>query len=225
MYGVLLDNDMNEKHIIRSFLAAADGVSRLDEWVYDVHGFCPPNIRRFLNHLCHFPGCNYLEVGTYMGASLISAAHRNPGRFTGIDNFSEFQGTRQALDANLKRAGDNIAFYEGDCWTADRAQFQNVNVYYYDGNHRLESQVNGITYFYPCLANEFILMVDDHDWPEPAEGTRMALEALKFQVEFRLEIHDRDNKKGWWNGLLVLLCRKPWNDRVHYRKNGSSGLV
>ena len=166
---------------------------------------CPPNIRRLFNNICNFQGCRYLEVGSYLGASLASAAYDNPGLFYGIDDFSQFNNNINRIKSNIDRF-PNIQFYEANSWEIDLSLFHDINVYFYDGDHSTESQEQAITYFWPCLSHQFIWLVDDYSWPEPFKGTQAALKRL--DVELKIELHDDRNKTGWWNGLLVALCRK-----------------
>ncbi len=202
---------MDKDHIITCLYKASRMQSKLPQAILDLPGFCPPKIRHFLNNLCDFRGCNYLEVGTYQGASLLSSAYGNTGIFTGIDNFSEFDGPREALKEHIATHGKKgmVHFVEGDSWEIDRSRLvKSVNVYLYDGNHSYESQKKGLLQFDGILDDRFVLMVDDYSWPDSLNGTRDALDELGYKVDLRLELHDDDNQQGWWNGLLVLLANK-----------------
>jgi hypothetical protein len=203
---------MNKRHIIQALAKGEREQSKLPTDILGgVAGFSPPKIRHFLNNLCDFSDCNYFEVGVFQGSTLLSAAYKNPGRYCGIDDFSEFNNTRQNLDVNLKRFAPscNITFHEGDCWEYNQRMLpSDINVFLYDGSHDLENQRRGITHFMPKLADRFVLMVDDYSWEESIKGTDLALEELGIKVDLRLEIHDKDNNDGWWNGFLILLASK-----------------
>jgi predicted O-methyltransferase YrrM len=199
-------------HVIDSVSKAGHRHSKLTQEELNVVGFAPPQARHLLNNLCSFPGCNYLEIGSFKGASVISAAYKNlNGRFTAVDDFSEFADQPGNLKANLAsyRETCQIRFVEGDCFTMDKAKLpKDVNVYFYDGNHSVESQERGITEFSDLLADRFILIVDDYSWSDPNVGTARALEKMNYNIELRLELHDDGNKQGWWNGLLILVANK-----------------
>src|SRR5262245_59170476 len=48
-------------------------------------------------------GESYVEVGSFKGLSLIAAMLGNRGDFVGIDNFSMGEGSRERVEANLRR--------------------------------------------------------------------------------------------------------------------------
>jgi predicted O-methyltransferase YrrM len=202
---------MNKRHILKCLANAIDSKSKLPQEILDLPGFCPPRIRHFLNSLCDFEGCNYLEIGTFKGASLLSAAFKNSGRFTAIDNFSEFDGTRDILLHSIDGFKDvcKVNFIEGDCWEIPKEKLpEEVNVYFYDGNHSEESQERGLTQFDSILANCFVILVDDYSWAGSLAGTEKALKKLNYKLDLKVELHDDGNKDGWWNGLFVLLAEK-----------------
>lgn len=204
------NKSLNERHIIWAFHNTFNGTSKLSRDVLNVAGWCPPNIRHFLNNLCSFNGCKYLEVGTFQGASLLAASYRNPGEFHGIDDFSQFDNVRNNLDVNLQKfqSETNISFHEGDCWAVDPSAYTGVNVYLYDGDHSLSSQTKGVTHFFPAMADEFVLLVDDYSWKDSTAGAAAGLADLDITVKLRVEVHDDCNERGWWNGLLALFCKK-----------------
>ena len=74
-----------------------------------------------------------------------------------------------------------------------------------------------ITYYYPCLADEFIFIVDDWSWPEVQKGTISGLEKMRVEVVYFQEpgtpaiITDPappESSGGWWNGMLLSVCKK-----------------
>lgn len=85
------------------------GVSRLDYRVYFLNGMSSPNVRRLLNNLCARPGTRYLEIGTWRGSTLVSAAINNRGSLmdcVAVDSFSEFEKPLM-VNPLIKTLGEN----------------------------------------------------------------------------------------------------------------------
>jgi hypothetical protein len=202
---------MDKSHLLKNLSKALDEESKLSQEVLDVEGLSSNKFRHFINNLCDFQGCNYLEVGSWKGSTLISASYKNEGIFTGIDNFSRKRSDKERLISNLELFSEEckINFIESDCWTVDKKSLpQDVNVYLYDGHHGYESQYKGIVDFYPVLAKQFILIVDDYSWEDSKNATEAALKEVKCKIDTKIEFTDDRNKSGWWNGVLIVLGNK-----------------
>jgi predicted O-methyltransferase YrrM len=193
---------------------------RFDDVIAGIPNLAEENVLALLNLAASLlaPGESYVEVGTYYGASLIGAMRGNEGDFVAIDSFSfgatEVSGrklpaaSREGLEANLRRfeveaatilEGDAFELLEGGA-LADRR----VGVYYYDGPHDYESQVRGLRAVEPWLADEALLVVDDHDWEQVTRATR---DYLDSQPQARLLFEIPGREKGhpqWWEGVAVL---------------------
>jgi hypothetical protein len=79
-------------HTTGALFSTYRGASKLPDDILAVEGYSSPLVRRLLNNLCDFGGCRYVEVGTWQGATALSASYLNRGSFKAIDNFSEFGG-------------------------------------------------------------------------------------------------------------------------------------
>lgn len=195
---------------------AAAGRSRLGHEALAVEGLSSPAVRHLLNNLCAPADVNYLEVGTFKGSTLVAASFGNPGRFTAVDDFSEFghMGPREDFEAVRARfAGKcRFTFHEADCWTTAlrRRLPRGINVYFYDGGHRFEDQYRAFTHFDPVLADPFITVVDDWNTATVREATRKAFADLGYRTLHERELFTkRWIRDLWWNGLLVAVVRKP----------------
>ena len=61
----------------------------------------------------------------------------------------------------------------------------------------------------PVLADEFVFLCDDYDWPEVRKGTQDGTKEAGYKILFdhTLAGNDHDNE-GWWNGYYVALLKK-----------------
>jgi precorrin-6B methylase 2 len=193
---------------------------RFDDVIAGVPNLAEENVLALLNLAAGRlpPGESYVEVGTYQGASLIGAMRGNAGEFVAIDAFSfgpiEVKGrqlpaaSREALEENLRRFGsEGATILEGDAFElleGGALGDRRVGVYYYDGPHGYEEQVRGLRAVEPWLANEALLVVDDHDWEQVARATRDYLEAQpSARLLFEIPGEDRGHPQ-WWEGVAVL---------------------
>jgi predicted O-methyltransferase YrrM len=193
---------------------------RFDDVIAGIPNLAEENVLALLNFAASLmaPGESYVEVGSLFGASLIGASRGNTGDFVGIDNF-EFPGTetkgrkippasREALEESLRRFGaENATIVEGDAFAVLESgglDERIVGVYYFDGPHDEDSQVRGLQAIEPHLAEEALLVVDDHDWEQV---TRATLRYLESQPNARMLFEIGGAPKGqpqWWEGVAVL---------------------
>ena len=193
---------------------------RFDDVIEGVPNLAEENVLALLNLAASLlaPGESYVEVGTYYGASMVGAMRGNEGDFVAIDRFSfgaiEVSGrklpatNRAGLEESLRRFGaDGAAILEGDAFEVIEGgalDDRRVGIYYYDGPHDYESQVRGLNAIEPWLADEALLVVDDHDWEQVGRATR---DYLAADPRARLLVEIGGSTKGqpqWWEGMAVL---------------------
>jgi hypothetical protein len=204
------------RRVEAAIASAAAGKSRLEADALALQGLSSPAVRHLLNNLCAPRETNYLEVGTYKGSTLVAASYGNTGRFTAVDDFSEFghMGPRETFEAvRAEFAGRcRFTFHEADCWTSAlrRRLPREVNVYFYDGPHRFEDQYRAFTHFDPVFAETFVAVVDDWNTGTVREATRQAFGDLGYRTLYERELFTKRWMRDlWWNGLLVAVVRKP----------------
>jgi hypothetical protein len=207
-------------HVMDAFSAAEADATKLSDAVLDLPGMCGTRNRHFLNALCAFETCHYLEIGSYKGASLCAAMSGNKISAVAIDNWSEFEGPRdEFMAATAKNRGAcELQVIEQDCFAVDPAELGTFDVYYYDGNHSTDSHTRAIKRFYDCLADRAVIIVDDWNWNGVREGTRRAMAKLDIPIIFEKEIilPEADvvdmprhrGRKTWWNGICVMIIDK-----------------
>ena len=218
---------MNYTDLIKQSIEAAErGESRLTKEVLELDGMSSNKTRHFFNNIIT-PTSRYLEIGTWKGSTLISALFENDPEFhIAIDNFSEFTGPRLDFHNNCRQLlsyGNRANFLDAGCFDIDPKDFgiNNINTYFYDGKHDYEDQYKAITHYYDVLANEFILIVDDYNWPQVQAGTLDALRDKQVEIKYMKHLPANTttiqsengpmtfgDKELWWNGLLVARCVK-----------------
>ncbi len=159
------------------------------------------------------PGECYVEVGTFKGASLISALVANPAlEAVAIDSFVLGDGSREQLEANLARFGmaGRPTVLEGDVFElvpSGALQGRRVGVWYYDAAHDYESQLRGLQIVEPYLVDGALLVVDDSDWERVERAIRDYL-AGQPRARRLLAVEGKDRgRPQWWEGMQVLAWR------------------
>jgi len=159
----------------------------------------------------------YLEVGTFVGKSLISAMLGNPERKVyACDNFCQFTPINclEKLQNNLRRykLDRNITFYNSDYLEILNTNFISIPVglYFYDGAHDEDSQYLAIREVEPLLSRNAIVIVDDWRFAEDSEsyaraGVEKALAESSHEWKMLYELPARYNgdQAMWWNGVCV----------------------
>jgi hypothetical protein len=201
----------------------------LPQSVLSLPGMSSALIRQFLNSLASsFPpsSISYLEIGVYLGSTLVSSATSNENRYTSlvaIDNFAEFDEdgrNHEKLFANLNSllhpdVVSRLTFMNQDCWAAAKELANNkepVNVYLYDGPHDEHDHYRALADFYQLMANDFVFIVDDYNQERVQAGTKRALNSLSGELEVLAEYENlsrwNGDLEGWWDGIGVFVLRR-----------------
>lgn len=198
--------------------------SKLPKEILEIDGMTSFKIKHFLNNICDFEGCNFLEVGSYMGSTFMSAIYNNSLKATSIDfwsNKKDFQNTRLTFKRNLKKTlklqtkevKQEIQIINKDCFYYDKKELKDVNVYFYDGPHDRESQIKALTQYNDILANQFILIIDDWNSFDTKVGTFVAINRLRYNVIGHCELMGlpenwKMDDDFYWNGLFIAFLAK-----------------
>jgi hypothetical protein len=189
----------------------------------DVEGFSSPRVCNFLNQLVarlEGDAC-YLEVGTFRGLTLLSAAINNGARrCVGCDKFRTFATNtglgilaKRALLRNLARYRErtaNITFHH----TTSENLFARglvegpVGIYFYDGDHSFEATRHGITAAAPLLDDRAVVIIDDWNDPVIRGASYVGLRDAGLEVLWERELAGDHSESGWWNSLGVFFVEK-----------------
>ncbi len=175
-------------------------------------GAAPRRRLALLNLLCRWPGCRYLEFGSFMGQSLLAAAFDNVGQFRGVENFSQFTAVpaREALRKNLARAPELgcPVLAPASVLEIDWREFRDgpIDVFFYDAEHDQRATADALVHIAPMLELPAVLVVDDWELPSWAghvqagvyEGRARA--GLRIAEEWELPRADR-----WHEGVYVAI--------------------
>jgi len=81
-------NKYTEAFIDAALELSDSGISKISERERELFGLSSMRLRTLLNNLCSKPDTNYLELGVYKGATLVSALYGNTTiKAIGVDNY------------------------------------------------------------------------------------------------------------------------------------------
>lgn len=156
------------------------------------------------------PGESYVEVGSWLGASLIAALLGNTqADVVAIDSFAFRDGSRAQLEENLERfgLGGRAEILEGDLFElapAGALAGRRVGVWYYDALHTYEAQLEGLRIVRPYLVAGALIVVDDTDWEQVGRSIEDFL-AEEPRARRLVSIEGKDSGfPQWWEGVEVL---------------------
>jgi tRNA G46 methylase TrmB len=123
------------------------------------------NTRFLINEIMRRVGGVYLEVGVWVGHSLMSAAVHNPHvECVGIENFASHPDMKR-LEYNLKHhIPSNAVVLNGsyvDIIPRMTEYIDDVDVYYYDGHHSHEATLLGLYMALPLMKKKSYILLDD----------------------------------------------------------------
>jgi hypothetical protein len=211
--------EVYKNHLESAFQMAENNISKINSEIIALDGMSGTKTRHFYNNLLNMKDARYLEVGTWKGSSVCSAMFGNTAKVVCVDNWSEWGGPKKEfLDNFNKFKGENEAtFIESDCYKVNVASLPMFNIYMYDGGHSMEAHFKALTYYYNCLDDIFIYVVDDWNCADAREGTKLAIKSLNLKVlyekEHRLTMDNSHTpmdvaKTTWWNGIYISILQK-----------------
>ena len=133
-----------------------------------------------------------------------------------VDNYSLFEGNKEVFLENAEKFKTDSIYrlLDEDCWKVNLAGLQKVNIYLYDGPHEYQDHYNAITYYYPLLEENCIVIIDDWSWDTTRKGTMDAFRDLNTKIKFKYEIiteqphYNEFGIKNWWNGIGIFIIGK-----------------
>ena len=213
LYTQLLDNALDRA-------VALDG--RLSAATLGMTGMSGRSYRMLVNNLvASVPDARYFEIGSWMGSTACSAMEGNKVRIICIDNWSQFDGPKDAFLANVAGCvSEHVAFgyIERDFRQVDYTTIGRFNIYLFDGPHSPQDHYDGVSLPLVALDETFFFIVDDWNWEGVRLGTAQALRSAGLTTLYSIEIRTTQDgshaaacqqNSDWHNGYFIAVLQKP----------------
>jgi len=137
----------------------------------------------------------------------------------GVENYAQdfgVVGVKEHLEKNIDNHRDKakeIHLHFTDCFSIDKLLLpDNIDIFFYDGEHSKQSQAKALPYFFDKMADTFIMIVDDANWKDVEEGTIDGLNSLadKMEVEYQVVLKGEklNDDPIFHNGVAIFLIKK-----------------
>ena len=154
-----------------------------------------------------------------------SALEGNTIFATAVDNWSGNLPARPDVDIGVVNTDNHFAFtnnvkdligknkvqvVNGDMWNLELKKLSyKHNILFYDGPHDEESHYKVLHKYLPVLDNQFVLVIDDWNWPNVSLPTKKAIKDLNLKVLYEEEINCKvEDVNDFWNGLGIYVLEK-----------------
>lgn len=194
-----------------------------DNGFYKIAGMSGKRYRFFLHTLIgQLAPTSYLEVGTWLGAGVCSAVNGNRVVATVIDNWdgqwwSQWKPFFYATLEHFRTPEAEVRVIENDFRKVDYADIGKHEVFMFDGPHEAQDQYDGVTMALPALADQFVLLVDDWNWPSARDGTLRAIAKNGLTPLYSHEVRTTKDdthavqcgpRSDWHNGVSCWVLSK-----------------
>ena len=229
-------SDQAIDHVKKSLALTQLFRSKIDnEKIISMEGHSGSKTRHFYNNLLNaIIPLNYLEVGSYMGSSFISAMYKNTNAHgIAVDNFdTKYCVNQEEADkrynafleniSNFLTHGEDFVHLKQDFRKLDLQSLPKLDVYLFDGDHCEQDQYDAFKIMYPCFADICVVIIDDYNQLSVQSGTEKAFaempDEIPFEVKFKHIItYTKDGSqtprwsiafKEFWNGMGVFVLEK-----------------
>lgn len=187
----------------------------------DVPGLTSTRVQSFLNALGKKVD-NYLEVGSYIGATACAILKDNKINAHFVDNWKEDIATATKdieMPSNSKQVfidnigkyskGNNITIHHSDMFKVDKNKIRNIDLFFYDGPHDAMSVESAVNYYAECFNDTAILIFDDANWDSVVKGAQDGVVNNGFNVLYsKALMNDVESERDWWNGIYIIIITK-----------------
>lgn len=164
----------------------------------------------------------YLEVGIYQGVNFVGVA-RSTNKFCyGVDNFSQSflenqmypnLTTRQVVEKKINDNKLNNAFlieqdFREFLKNTKKLDNKKVEVYFYDGPHEYQDQIDGVEMAFDLLSDEAIIFVDDYVSEIVQKSIKTLLNKHKELSLLKIFVGPYNTREYFNQGQVALLYRK-----------------
>jgi len=187
--------------------------------MYNIPGLTSNRVQKFLNKICSNKK-SYLEIGSFLGATSVSALDGNKLDAFFVDKWEENiqsangeiklpKTNKEVFIENIKKyKGKNtISVFDCDLFQVDISLIKDIDVFFYDGPHDFYSTSKAVEYYSKIFSKECILIFDDANFEGVVTGAKDGIKKSKLKVKYEriLLTEVSEDKDDLWNGIFIVL--------------------
>jgi predicted O-methyltransferase YrrM len=188
-----------------------------------IPGLTSIRVQTLLNSIATGVG-SYMEIGSFLGATAAAVLQNNPLNAYFIDHWSEqiqpADDELPELPSNNKAdftknitpyvVKSNVCLLDSDLFQVNLGDISDkIQMLFYDGPHDFETVSKALQYYYPVLADEAVVILDDANWDGTIDGANFAFLEMGANITYKkIILNSEENKNEWWNGLYILVIKK-----------------
>lgn len=221
---------------------ADNGTAKIGDRERELFGLSSTRLRSLINNLCHKEDTNYLELGVYKGATLISAMYGNPKtKAVGVENYryderepkklaaegTIWENIKSQLNDNLKRYQDpdmavnidNLTIIESDFQTVDLSKHPKFDVCFFDINPASVAEYDAFfENIVPNLKTESVLVFSNYSNDKNAKELDAAFTKHSDKLEITWKRHrissGLSDATQYYSGILVVGVKRNLTTKV-----------
>ena len=204
--------------IEKSYENAEKNISKINNDIMNIDGMNIDGItgiktRHFYNNILNTDDSRYLEICCWKPSSVYWAMYNNNAKILCIENYNKLADAKNEFLNNLNKfKGNNeVIFIESNCFELDISKLSKFNIYMYVGIRTELAHYNALLYYYNCLDDIFIYIVDDWNWQEVRDGTNKVIKDLNLKILYEKNIIKSNyitTPHEWMYGIYIVLLLK-----------------
>lgn len=223
---------LTEAFIEAALELADNGLSKISEREREIFGLSSARLRSLINNLCSKENTNYLELGVYKGATIISALYGNPTlKVVGVDNYKYderepkkvaaegtiWENIKSQLHSNIARYSDpdmginvnNLTIIENNFQDVDWSKQGKFDLCFFDISPAKTADYDVFfTKVIPAMKTESVLIFSNYSNEQNATDLQKALEKYKtlFDIQWKKQriSSGLSDATQYFSGILVV---------------------
>lgn len=223
---------LTEAFIEAALELADNGLSKISEREREIFGLSSARLRSLINNLCSKENTNYLELGVYKGATIISALYGNPTlKVVGVDNYKYderepkkvaaegtiWENIKSQLHSNIARYSDpdmginvnNLTIIENNFQDVDWSKQGKFDLCFFDISPAKTADYDVFfTKVIPTMKTESVLIFSNYSNEQNATDLQKALEKYKtlFDIQWKKQriSSGLSDATQYFSGILIV---------------------
>ena len=192
--------------------------SNVSEKALKIEGLTSNKVKHLLSNICMIPNITYLEIGTYLGATLLSATNVDI-KSIAIDDWStphmspmkediEFdikENPKELFYKNIKGI-NNITVLDEKIEDVILDSDMSIDVFFYDGDHSKDSYKVAFNKLNKNFSDVFIAIIDDYNWKQVEDSINEIY--YRYDILYDNIIRTKgEDSNDFWNGVRISILK------------------